>query len=456
MPPAHTSTDGLEPASSSLDTSALRSSLFSRPREHPLPLSSRLAIVIKTYVPLGFISFGGPGVHVVLLRQRFVEQLKWVDLRTFLDLFALGNALPGPGSTQIAFSIATVTYGVLPGLVAFLCWSGPGAVGMAFLGAGVGKIPENLHPAVLAALTGLNAAAVGLIALSAEQLAKASATDKLTLAIVWASASAGICYHAPWMYPVLIVVGGAVTLVWDFRRWWLRPFRRLARRGSGSGEQAGPDAEIELDDREADGAPVATARPGSIASTIRAPLETPASGMTAASTTSTTPLRRVSMTNADAQTGIAPGGPASNSPDADAEVADTAQTPSDPLRVVPFGVSYALIACFVLILAIPLAIRGGLSSAGKEVPRALSVSLRPLAGVEEVCALIADPPHGESPRADASQLFANMILAGSKFPLRPALRLGKRDPAGMLIHSDHFRRWTGCHSLAQRLCREPR
>ncbi|BEI97865.1 hypothetical protein CcaverHIS631_0301640 [Cutaneotrichosporon cavernicola] len=64
--------------------------------------------VLKAYWDLGFTSFGGPGVHVVLLRKRFVNKLNWVDQVTFLDLFALGNALPGPGSTQLAFSIAVV------------------------------------------------------------------------------------------------------------------------------------------------------------------------------------------------------------------------------------------------------------------------------------------------------------------------------------------------------------
>jgi chromate transport protein ChrA len=56
-------------------------------------------------------------------RKRFVDKLKWLDETTFADLFALGNALPGPGSTQLAFSIAVVKNGTLAGLLAFLLWS---------------------------------------------------------------------------------------------------------------------------------------------------------------------------------------------------------------------------------------------------------------------------------------------------------------------------------------------
>lgn len=69
------------------------------------------------------VAFGGPGVHVIILRRKFVDQLGWLNFKTFNDLFALGNALPGPGSTQLAFSIALVTNGTLAGILAFIMWS---------------------------------------------------------------------------------------------------------------------------------------------------------------------------------------------------------------------------------------------------------------------------------------------------------------------------------------------
>lgn len=69
------------------------------------------------------LAFGGPGVHVIILRRKFVDRLKWLDTATFNDLFTLGNALPGPGSTQLAFSIALVRNGTLAALLAFIMWS---------------------------------------------------------------------------------------------------------------------------------------------------------------------------------------------------------------------------------------------------------------------------------------------------------------------------------------------
>ncbi|GJN92338.1 hypothetical protein Rhopal_005368-T1 [Rhodotorula paludigena] len=200
-----------------------------------VPLDKRLIETVRRYWDLGFISFGGPGVHVVILRKRFVDRLKWVDETTFTDLFSLGNALPGPGSTQLAFSLALVRNGTLAGFLAFLLWSLPGAAGMAALGAGVRDFPERLPPIVLALLTGLNAAAVGLIALAAYQLSKAAITDSITRLLVLGSASFGICYHAPWMYPVLVVAGGLSTLVYDVGSRRLASYKlRRARAPVGS------------------------------------------------------------------------------------------------------------------------------------------------------------------------------------------------------------------------------
>ena len=75
----------------------------------------------------------------------------------------------------------------------------PGAAGMAGLAAAVRSFPDKLPPIVLALLTGLNASAVGLIALAAYQLSNGSVTDAVSRIVLVGCASFGICYHAPWV-----------------------------------------------------------------------------------------------------------------------------------------------------------------------------------------------------------------------------------------------------------------
>ena len=89
-------------------------------------LLRRLTEVVVRIGPLGFIAFGGPAVHIILFRRLFVlsgEGRAWLDSGTFSDLFSLAGALPGPGSTQLLFSIGLVRGGALPGLLAFLLFS---------------------------------------------------------------------------------------------------------------------------------------------------------------------------------------------------------------------------------------------------------------------------------------------------------------------------------------------
>ncbi|BFZ60060.1 hypothetical protein YB2330_001082 [Saitoella coloradoensis] len=233
------------------------------------PLLHRLVEVTRAYAPLGFTSFGGPGVHVILLRRLFVDKLKWVDETIFNDLYGLGNALPGPGSTQLAFSIALVRAGILSGLLAFLIWSLPGALGMLALGFGVRQIPEKLPGIVLALFTGLNAAAVGLIALAAYNLSASTITDYVTRVTLFVAAAISCCFEAQWLFPTMMVGGGLTTFVWDNERVQkgLRSIRRgknatpveeatsvpaspVLLRGHGEGRKSGVyerDEEVELD-----------------------------------------------------------------------------------------------------------------------------------------------------------------------------------------------------------------
>lgn len=130
-------------------------------------------------------------------------------------MFAICQALPGPASTKMVFCIVLIHAGIVAALLAFLLWSLPGAVGMYALSLGVQKMPDRLPPIVYALLSGMNASTVGIIALAAVQLAEKAIKDRITRILVIFGACAGLCYNALWYFPVLIVVGGIVTVIWD-------------------------------------------------------------------------------------------------------------------------------------------------------------------------------------------------------------------------------------------------
>jgi chromate transport protein ChrA len=124
----------------------------------------------------------------------------------------------------MVFCIALMHAGPAGAILAFCLWSLPGALGMYALSLGVQKMPDRLPAVVYALLSGMNASTVGIIALAAVQLAEKAIKDRVTRVLVIFGACAGLCYNALWYFPVLIAVGGVVTVVWDV---WLR--KRVAK-----------------------------------------------------------------------------------------------------------------------------------------------------------------------------------------------------------------------------------
>lgn len=76
---------------------------------------------------------------------------------------------------------------------------------------------------------------MGIIALAAVQLSQKAITDKLTRILVFFGGTAGIMYNALWYFPVLMVAGGASTVIWDYR--WLQRFAGSVRRRSHRHDQ---------------------------------------------------------------------------------------------------------------------------------------------------------------------------------------------------------------------------
>ena len=54
---------------------------------------------------LGLTSFGGPVAHLGYFRQEYVASRKWLDERTYADLVALCQFLPGPTSSQVGIAV---------------------------------------------------------------------------------------------------------------------------------------------------------------------------------------------------------------------------------------------------------------------------------------------------------------------------------------------------------------
>ncbi|WP_165314082.1 chromate efflux transporter [Vibrio ziniensis] len=89
--------------------------------------------IFKTFFWLGWISFGGPAAHIGYFRQTFVEKLKWLDDSEYAQIVALSQFLPGPGSSQVGFSIGYKRGGLSGAIAAFMGFTAPSIILMILL-----------------------------------------------------------------------------------------------------------------------------------------------------------------------------------------------------------------------------------------------------------------------------------------------------------------------------------
>lgn len=94
---------------------------------------------------LGCTSFGGPVAHLGVFRRLFVEQKALFSEADYANLVALCQVIPGPASSQVGMGIGYRLGGVPGALAAFVGFTLPSALLMAFGGWAVlsGTLPET-------------------------------------------------------------------------------------------------------------------------------------------------------------------------------------------------------------------------------------------------------------------------------------------------------------------------
>ncbi|HLS60368.1 MAG TPA: chromate transporter [Virgibacillus sp.] len=79
---------------------------------------------------LGFTSFGGPTAHLGYFHEEYVRRRKWMDEKSYADLVALSQFLPGPASSQVGIGIGVMRAGVLGGITSFIGFTLPSVIAL--------------------------------------------------------------------------------------------------------------------------------------------------------------------------------------------------------------------------------------------------------------------------------------------------------------------------------------
>ncbi|QUV83991.1 chromate transporter [Chloracidobacterium aggregatum] len=155
---------------------------------------------------LGATAFGG-GAMISLLQDRFTQRRRWLRDREFLEAATLAQSLPGAIATNTVAFVGYRLHGPVGALVSMALYALPSFVLMLVLAALYGYLRDI--PSATAVLTGLNAAASGLVAVTAVRLGRQAVTTQWQ----WFQAAAvfglAVSFPALTLYLILLsLLGG--------------------------------------------------------------------------------------------------------------------------------------------------------------------------------------------------------------------------------------------------------
>lgn len=156
-------------------------------------------------------AYGGPEAHMSVFIDQMVVKRKYLSEEELVELIALCSILPGPTSTQTIVSIGYKKGGSLLALLTMLVWAAPVLATMtvlsflyAFLAA------RHISSGILRFIGPM---AVGFIILAAFRIGRKVVTDKLTGLLMLAGGAVTYFIRAPWIFPVVLVFGGFVSIL---------------------------------------------------------------------------------------------------------------------------------------------------------------------------------------------------------------------------------------------------
>src|SRR5215469_8667001 len=131
--------------------------------------------VLRAFLKLGLTSFGGPVAHLGYFRREFVERRGWLGERTYADVVALSQFLPGPASSQTGFAIGLMRAGYPGGLAAWAGFTLPSAAAMALFAFGESALKGPVGDGLM---HGLKLVAVAIVADAVMEMARTLCPDR--------------------------------------------------------------------------------------------------------------------------------------------------------------------------------------------------------------------------------------------------------------------------------------
>lgn len=167
--------------------------------------------VFIAFLRLGLTSFGGPVAHLGYFRAEFVDRRKWTDERSYADLVALCQFLPGPASSQVGMALGMQRAGWLGALSAWAGFTLPSALALIAFAYGV-ALDSAL--ASSGAVRGLKIVAVAVVAQAVWGMARTLCPDRTRAALAIGASLLVLALPAAVTQVAVIVACGLGGAAW--------------------------------------------------------------------------------------------------------------------------------------------------------------------------------------------------------------------------------------------------
>jgi chromate transporter len=141
--------------------------------------------ILWVFLRLGLTSFGGPVAHLGYFRTEFVERRRWMDERSYADLVALCQFLPGPASSQVGIAVGLARGGWWGSLAAWAGFTLPSALVLIGFALALSQHGDWVDGGVL---HGLKLAAVAVVAQAVWGMSKSLCPDRPRAALALGAA----------------------------------------------------------------------------------------------------------------------------------------------------------------------------------------------------------------------------------------------------------------------------
>lgn len=170
----------------------------------------RYYLYLKDVLLLSVTAFGGPQAFLAMVLDLMVKKRKYIKEEELWELNALCQILPGPTSTQTISAIGYRIGGPNLAYLSLIVWVLPATLFMIAAAFLIDFLQENT-PGALSFAKFIQPMAIGFIIYAAQKtIFKMVKTSEATVLMMF-SAFVSFFYNSPYLFPLLLVVGGVST-----------------------------------------------------------------------------------------------------------------------------------------------------------------------------------------------------------------------------------------------------